>query len=164
MSPLSLLESFFFVACSGVGWGQRSAEPEQWLQRHPEAGPSWLSWPNASHRINSEQGIYNTVCRCSSSPAWGPGVISEREQRHTVEGHLRERQGQNLALTGLYVPYSPDIGSQRETAGEEVSLLESLFFVACLGCRGPSSDVCVEECVSGVPCRANMAHTKQSRP
>ena len=25
-------------------------EPEQWLQRHPEAGSSWASWPEASHR------------------------------------------------------------------------------------------------------------------
>ena len=24
-------------------------EPEQWLQRHPEAGLSWPSWPKASH-------------------------------------------------------------------------------------------------------------------
>ena len=24
--------------------------PEQWLQRHPEAGSSWPSWPRASQR------------------------------------------------------------------------------------------------------------------
>ena len=27
----------------------RAVEPEQWLQRHPEAGSSWSSWPKASH-------------------------------------------------------------------------------------------------------------------
>ena len=27
----------------------RAVEPEQWLQRHPEAGSSWPSWPKASH-------------------------------------------------------------------------------------------------------------------
>jgi len=27
----------------------REVEPEQWLQRHPEAGSSWPSWPKASH-------------------------------------------------------------------------------------------------------------------
>jgi len=27
----------------------RALEPEQWLQRHPEAGSSWPSWPKASH-------------------------------------------------------------------------------------------------------------------
>jgi len=27
----------------------RAVEPEQWLQRHPEAGSSWPSWPQASH-------------------------------------------------------------------------------------------------------------------
>jgi len=26
----------------------RAVEPEQWLQRHPEAGSSWPSWPKAS--------------------------------------------------------------------------------------------------------------------
>ena len=26
-----------------------TVEPEQWLQRHPEAGSSWPSWPQASH-------------------------------------------------------------------------------------------------------------------
>ena len=26
----------------------KAAEPEQWLQRHPEAGSSWPSWPKAS--------------------------------------------------------------------------------------------------------------------
>ena len=25
----------------------RAVEPEQWLQRHPEAGSSWPSWPKA---------------------------------------------------------------------------------------------------------------------
>jgi len=28
----------------------RAVEPEQWLQRHPEAGSSWPSWPQASQR------------------------------------------------------------------------------------------------------------------
>ena len=27
---------------------EKTCEPEQWLQRHPEAGSSWLSWPKAS--------------------------------------------------------------------------------------------------------------------
>ena len=26
----------------------RTVEPEQWLQRHPEAGSSWPSWPRFS--------------------------------------------------------------------------------------------------------------------
>ena len=26
----------------------KAVEPEQWLQRHPEAGSSWPSWPKAS--------------------------------------------------------------------------------------------------------------------
>ena len=26
----------------------RAVKPEQWLQRHPEAGSSWPSWPQAS--------------------------------------------------------------------------------------------------------------------
>ena len=26
----------------------RAVEPEQWLQRHPEAGSSWPSWPETS--------------------------------------------------------------------------------------------------------------------
>ena len=28
----------------------RAVEPEQRLQRHPEAGSSWPSWPQTSHR------------------------------------------------------------------------------------------------------------------
>ena len=28
----------------------RAVEQEQWLQRQPEAGSSWPSWPRASHR------------------------------------------------------------------------------------------------------------------
>ena len=28
----------------------RAVTPEQWLQRHPEAGSSWPSWSQASHR------------------------------------------------------------------------------------------------------------------
>ena len=27
----------------------RAVEPEQWLQRHPEASSSWPSWPKPSH-------------------------------------------------------------------------------------------------------------------
>jgi len=27
----------------------RAVVPEQWLQRHPEAGSSWPSWSKASH-------------------------------------------------------------------------------------------------------------------
>ena len=27
----------------------RAVGQEQWLQRHPEAGSSWPSWPKASH-------------------------------------------------------------------------------------------------------------------
>ena len=30
----------------------RAVEPEQWLQRHPEAGSSWPSWPKASRNCN----------------------------------------------------------------------------------------------------------------
>ena len=26
----------------------RAVEPEQWFQRHPEAGPSWPSWPRSA--------------------------------------------------------------------------------------------------------------------
>ena len=28
----------------------RAVEPERWLQRHPEAGSSWPSWPEASYQ------------------------------------------------------------------------------------------------------------------
>jgi len=30
----------------------RAVEPEQWLQRHPEAGSSWPSWPQASQQVS----------------------------------------------------------------------------------------------------------------
>ena len=33
---------------SEVPLPDRAVEPEQWLQRHPEAGSSWTSWPKAS--------------------------------------------------------------------------------------------------------------------
>jgi len=33
-----------------TGARYRAVEPEQWLQRHPEAGSSWPSWPKVSHR------------------------------------------------------------------------------------------------------------------
>ena len=39
----------------------RAVEPEQWLQRHPEAGSSWPSWPKASHKACSERGKYAAV-------------------------------------------------------------------------------------------------------
>ena len=29
-------------------WEAGTLSPEQWLQRHPEAGLSWPSWPKAS--------------------------------------------------------------------------------------------------------------------
>jgi hypothetical protein len=29
----------------------RAVEPEQWLQRHPEAGSSWPSWPMALYSL-----------------------------------------------------------------------------------------------------------------
>ena len=29
----------------------RAVEPEQWLQRHSEAGSSWPSWPKASREL-----------------------------------------------------------------------------------------------------------------
>ena len=31
----------------------RAVAPEQWLQRHPEAGSSWPSWPKASHHFHA---------------------------------------------------------------------------------------------------------------
>jgi hypothetical protein len=39
---------------SGIVFQEKSAryravEPEQWLQRHPDAGSSWSIWPQASH-------------------------------------------------------------------------------------------------------------------
>jgi len=32
----------------------RAVEPEQWLQRHPEAGSSWPSWPQASQMLGRD--------------------------------------------------------------------------------------------------------------
>ena len=34
---------------------------EQWLQRHPEAGSSWPSWPKASQPVSPEAGRYRAV-------------------------------------------------------------------------------------------------------
>ena len=38
---------------------------EQWLQRHPEVGSSWPSWPEASHRLGGGFGSRH-------SPTEGP--------------------------------------------------------------------------------------------
>ena len=32
----------------------RAVEPEQWLQRHPEAGSSWPSWPTVSRSCHAK--------------------------------------------------------------------------------------------------------------
>jgi len=71
----------------------RAVEPEQWLQRHPEAGSSWPSWPKASHVVNANDRFR-----------------AKREQLETFYGLLPESQGQNLALTVLCVPCSLDRG------------------------------------------------------
>jgi len=34
-----------------VEGGNVLVEPEQWLQRHPEAGSSWPIWPKASQYL-----------------------------------------------------------------------------------------------------------------
>ena len=33
----------------------RAVEPEQWLQRHPDVGSSWPSWPKASQHEQEDQ-------------------------------------------------------------------------------------------------------------
>ena len=71
----------------------RAVEPEQCLQRHPEAGSSWPSWPQASHGLgfrykyvdpfnlnpplSSEYGTYKTV-QAGFLPAREPAAESRR--------------------------------------------------------------------------------------
>ena len=46
MSPTSLSSDDVFQETSAR---YRAVEPEKWLQRHPEAGSSWSSWPRSSY-------------------------------------------------------------------------------------------------------------------
>ena len=43
----------------------RAVEPEQWLQRHAEAGSSWLSWPQDTGLLPlpSEEGTAYNILR-----------------------------------------------------------------------------------------------------
>ena len=77
----------------------RAVEPEQWLQRHPEAGSFWPSWRQASHTHL----IQYPTNRCRS----------KTQQHGYFQGLLPESQGQNLAWTVLYLQCSLDIGNQQ---------------------------------------------------
>ena len=59
-------------------------EPEQWLQRHPEAGSSWPNWPEASHprpcthratKAFSSFEDPNVRCRIIGTPLCAYGVL-----------------------------------------------------------------------------------------
>ena len=45
--PLCPRPGSYFVSFRAIQLNS-TARPEQWLQRHPEAGSSWPSWPEAS--------------------------------------------------------------------------------------------------------------------
>ena len=47
----------------------RAVEPEQWLQRHPEAGSSWPSWPQASQEVHVES-IRKQLVRLCQPDQW----------------------------------------------------------------------------------------------
>jgi len=66
-----------------------AVEPEQWLQRHPEAGSSWPSWPKASHSLGD-----------TSRSLGGPYNL----------GHLpltcRRQPSQHLSFSHMAAPHS----------------------------------------------------------
>ena len=82
----------------------RSVEPEQWLQRHPEAGSSWPSWPKASQlRISVFALGARRVARARpveaarvelavgrSLPVWVSGLV---DWKLPVYSGLQERSG-----------------------------------------------------------------------
>jgi len=49
-----------------------AVEPEQWLQRHPEAGSSWPSWPEASYPFQAANYAHQLVTEKINNPG-GPG-------------------------------------------------------------------------------------------
>ena len=50
----------------------RAVKPEQWLQRHPEAGSPWPSWTQASHRLRKRD-MFSVVPKFESGEllVWG---------------------------------------------------------------------------------------------
>ena len=62
----------------------RAVEPEQWLQRHPEAGSSWPSWPRGPH-------IRGMPTRDSHFALQTSGVV---EAQVFVEAMQRRQRGQ----------------------------------------------------------------------
>ena len=48
----------------------RAVEPEQWLQRHPEAGSSWPSWPQAS-QMGAQTVVSRPLICTTQGPSWG---------------------------------------------------------------------------------------------
>jgi len=51
----------------------RAVEPEQWLQRHPEAGSSWPSWHEAPHSPSSTFRCRARREQLERSQRWLPG-------------------------------------------------------------------------------------------
>jgi len=80
----------------------RAVAPEQWLQRHPEAGSSGPSWPTASHPLALHAGIQYQdspwfrgarVRAADARIVRDPGLLSlwgQVPRRHTGVPHLQE--------------------------------------------------------------------------
>ena len=76
----------------------------------------------------------------SSAPARSRGYRAKREHATRFGGHLSESQGQNLALTVLYVPYSIDSGGV--PCFSEITSSQDSTVGLCLGpCSGPRGGI-----------------------
>jgi len=63
------------VASQETSARYRAVEPEQWLQRHPEAGSSWPSCPKASYYEGQRKVIAGcTTGRRACFALWGSGI------------------------------------------------------------------------------------------
>jgi len=80
------------------------------------------------------------------------GVRAKREQLKWFRGLLPESQGQDLASTVLYVPYSLKSGG---------GLKRACFLLAAARVARAES---LQRFAKDQRCGANMAHVKQSRP
>jgi hypothetical protein len=71
----------------------RAVEPEQWLQRHPEAGSSWPSWLKASHQDSPIMGPRRdkSATQGIGPPLGRKGVGPPRECKDTPGGGGRRR-------------------------------------------------------------------------
>ena len=92
------------IGSPGFRSRDRAVEPEQWLQRHPEAGWSWPSWPEASwHQIvvlnghdsyrtplryESSFGIKSTLCEINAPYTSAANTCCSLEHRGRVQHHL----------------------------------------------------------------------------